>query len=655
MTLHALRDSLLQPARRYRPLSDAERNELKASGNHAQDWNTVLVEDGFVPGRVRNCRFEGMVRIGASTVEQIEFDGLRRPVGVYDSFIQDCDLGRDVLIDGVRHLSQTIVQDGAVLLNVGEVSCPVPPAAFPIDLWNENGGRSILANEGMLLADAYLWAKRRDDRDFIQRMQSMATTDLPPYSVIGSNCVVQNANSLRRVRIGDSARVIGADRLHNVFVQSCAEAPVEIGEGAHIENAVIGEGCRVLSHAIVENVLLCPFATLQFGARVIHSVVGENSQVFCCEVLSSLIFPFHVQHHNNSFLISSCVEGQSNIAAGATIGSNNNSRAFDGELYARRGFWPGLCVSLKHNSRFASFTLLAKGAYPAELDIRLPYSLVANDETHGMLTVMPGYWATYNYYALARTTYKFARRDRRINKPLDIEFGFVAPDTIEEMFEAMALLDQWQGDGPEMYGQGMEKSKRKTLILKPDKGREAYRHLILEWCVRTLLGWMQQHDLRSIDHLRDTCASAARQPWINLGGQLATRERIERLCNAVRKGEVASFEDLHAAYRRMSAASGLEKVRYAWAALRELHGQELTTTLWHDDLQAAAQLAQSAASAVRQSRAKDFDDPFRQMSYDNAEEMNAVLGSIESDDFIRQFGQEAQAFSSAVQNYLSST
>jgi hypothetical protein len=55
--------------------------------------------------------------------------------------------------------------------------------------------------------------------------------------------------------------------------------------------------------------------------------------------------------------------GQSNMAAGATIGSNHNSRGADGELIAARGFWPGLCVSLKHNSKFATFPLISKGDY----------------------------------------------------------------------------------------------------------------------------------------------------------------------------------------------------------------------------------------------------------------------------------------------------
>ena len=102
---------------------------------------------------------------------------------------------------------------------------------------------------------------------------------------------------------------------------------------------------------------------LKYGARLINSYLGNNSTISCCEVLNSLIFPAHEQHHNNSFLCASLIMGQSNIAAGATIGSNHNSRGADGEIIAGRGFWPGLCVSLKHNSKFASFTILAKGGF----------------------------------------------------------------------------------------------------------------------------------------------------------------------------------------------------------------------------------------------------------------------------------------------------
>ena len=107
------------------------------------------------------------------------------------------------------------------------------------------------------------------------------------------------------------------------------------------------------------------------------------------------------------------VLGQSNVAAGATIGSNHNSRAADNEVQAGRGFWPGLAASLKHSSRFASFVLITQGSYPAELDVRLPFSLVSNNVAKDRLEIMPAFWWLYNMYALARNSHKFAARDRR--------------------------------------------------------------------------------------------------------------------------------------------------------------------------------------------------------------------------------------------------
>ena len=185
---------------------------------------------------------------------------------------------------------------------------------------------------------------------------------------------------------------------------------------------------------------MADYSQLKYGARLINSYLGYNSTISCCEVLNSLIFPAHEQHHNNSFLCAALVLGQSNMAAGATIGSNHNSRGADGEIIAGRGFWPGLCVSLKHNSKFASFTIIAKGDYPAELNIPFPFSLVSNDVSNDRLVIMPAYWFMYNMYALARNEEKYETRDKRVNKTQQIEYDFLAPDSVNEIFDALQLL-----------------------------------------------------------------------------------------------------------------------------------------------------------------------------------------------------------------------
>jgi hypothetical protein len=193
-------------------------------------------------------------------------------------------------------------------------------------------------------------------------------------------------------------------------------------------NGIVDYGCRIFYGVKAVRFFMASHSQLKYGARLINSYLGNNSTISCCEVLNSLIFPAHEQHHNNSFLCAALVAGQSNMAAGATIGSNHNSRSPDGEIVAGRGFWPGLCVSLKHNSKFASFTILAKGDYPVELNIPIPFSLISNDVSNDQLLVMPGYWFLHNMYALARNSWKYSDRDKRTDKTQLIEFSFLGPD-----------------------------------------------------------------------------------------------------------------------------------------------------------------------------------------------------------------------------------
>ncbi len=193
------------------------------------------------------------------------------------------------------------------------------------------------------------------------------------YGKIGDRTVIRTCRIIKDVWIGTDAYIKGANKLKNLTINSSAEATSQIGEGCELVNGIIGFGCRIFYGVKAVRFIMASHSQLKYGARLINSYLGNNSTISCCEVLNSLIFPGHEQHHNNSFLCAATVMGQSNMAAGATIGSNHNTRSPDGEIVAGRGFWPGLCVSLKHNSKFACFNILAKGDYPWELNIPFPF------------------------------------------------------------------------------------------------------------------------------------------------------------------------------------------------------------------------------------------------------------------------------------------
>ena len=367
----------------YRPLKLDEVALLNKNGNSSDNWSKVMVSDIFLPELVHNCSFFGLVRIGRLEPYFLEFHNLRRPVGLYNSTIISSDIGNNVVIDNVNYLSHYIIGNDVMLVNINELAT-TDHAKFgngilkegepesiriQLEICNENGGRSIIPFDGMLPGDAWLWSRFREDEPLQTRFREFTENEFDKrrgyYGMIGDRTVIKNCRIVKDVKTGTDAYLKGANKLKNLTINSSPEAKSQIGEGCELVNGIIGNGCRIFYGVKAVRFILASHSQLKYGARLINSYLGNNATISCCEVLNSLIFPAHEQHHNNSFLCASLLMGQSNMAAGATIGSNHNSRSADGELIGGRGFWPGLCVSVKHNSRFASFIIVAKGDYPA--------------------------------------------------------------------------------------------------------------------------------------------------------------------------------------------------------------------------------------------------------------------------------------------------
>ena len=448
---------------RYRKLTAKEIQILVRNDNSADDWNNLEVSPLFEPKLVKRCSFFGKIRIGKLEPFFHEFNNLRMPVGIYNSTIISCDIGDNVVIDQISFMSHIITGNDVMLVNIKELSSTDhakfgngvvkigedPSVRIWMELANENGGRKVLPFNGMLAADAWIWSKFRDDKKLLDKFQEFTDDKFDRkrgyYGKIGDRTVIKNCDIIKDAWIGADAYIKGANKLKNITILSTPEASTQIGEGCELVNGIVGYGNRIFYGVKAVRFVMGTNTQLKYGARLINSYLGDNSTISCCEVLNSLIFPGHEQHHNNSFLCAATVQGQSNMAAGATIGSNHNSRAADGELVAGRGFWPGLCVSIKHNSTFASYTLLAKGDFQYELNIPIPFSLVSNSLDNKELHIMPGYWFAYNLYALARNSEKYAERDRRLDKTIYLEYDFLAPDTINDMRRGLEILESSVG------------------------------------------------------------------------------------------------------------------------------------------------------------------------------------------------------------------
>lgn len=709
-----LRDEQLGPAPTWRNLRAHEIETLVKNGNTCADWEQFLVADPFDPQLIKNSRFFGLVRIAKLTAVAVEFHDLQMPAGITDSLIIACDLGENVAVHNVGYLAHYILGDHVMLLNIAELHVTShakfgngtvkdgEPESVRVwmDLVNETGGRAVMPFDGMTPADAYLWARYRDDRVLMERLGEITQRQFDSrrgfYGTIGANCIIKNCQILKDVKIGPACYIKGANKLKNLTIHSSEDEPTQIGEGVELVNGIVGYGCHVFYGCKAVRFVLRDHCNLKYGARLIHSFLGDNSTVSCCELLNNLIFPAHEQHHNNSFLTASLVLGQSNLPAGATIGSNHNSRANDGEIVAGRGFWPGLCTTLKHSCRFASFTLLVKGDYPAELNIPLPFSLLNDDGARDRLLVIPAYWWLYNLYALARNTWKFLHRDQRKTKTQHIEFDYLAPDTAEEIHTALELLEIWAGrarlraagqmagmlapgdaqrrradlgedvqlrtlgreafDGPEqsmadleILGEDLENSTRPVVVRKAHRAYHAYRQMLHYYAVKNLLAYLESNPGATRQTMLRELAAPRQRQWVNLGGQLVPEPEVGRLIEDVKSGRLDTWTEVHARLDALWQDYPRQKQSHALACLLALLGvEELTADLWEAALEEALRIQEYVCEQVYLTRKKDYENPFRQSTFRNSAEMAAVLGTPESNSFVRQVRQETALFAESV-------
>ncbi|MFT3705428.1 MAG: DUF4954 family protein [Agriterribacter sp.] len=687
----------------YRGLTSWEIEVLVRNRNASDNWNNIWVSNDFNPELVKNCKFFGLVRIGKLEACFLEYHNLRMPVGLYNSTIISCDFGDNVVVDSVNYLSHYIIGSEVILVNINELTT-TSTAKFgngiikdgedeQVRIWleicNENGGRKVIPFTRMLPGDAWLWSKYRDDAVMLEKFKAFTQQEYDVqrgyYGKIGDRTIIKNTSIIKDVWIGSDAYIKGANKLKNLTVQSSAEAPSQIGEGCEMVNGVMGLGCRSFYGVKAIRFIMADHSQLKYGARLINSYLGNNSTISCCEVLNSLIFPSHEQHHNNSFLCAATVLGQSNMAAGATVGSNHNSRSPDGELIAGRGFWPGLCVSLKHNSRFASFNILAKGDYPAELDIPFPFALISNDLANDQLVIMPAYWFMYNLYAIARNEWKYKDRDARIEKIQRIEFDSLAPDTVNEVITALGLLCLYTGkaferskgkaieltddaykrigkklleekneivNSLEILAEGLENSERKIVIIKTLQAYTIFKELLSYYATAQCIKYIQEHNLKTFATFsKHLLAVKKRKDWLNIGGQLIPTEEVVKFRKQVHSGKIKNWDDVHGFYLQQgelydaykfehalsswSAVNGVPLSKFSAAHFGEMLTQSLATKSW-------------LTEGIYESRAKDYTNPFRLMVFDNETEMENVWGKLSDNSFIAMQQKELKLFKKTV-------
>jgi hypothetical protein len=165
------------------------------------------------------------------------------------------------------------------------------------------------------------------------------------------------------------------------------------------------------------------------------------------------------------------------------------------------------------------------------------------------------------------------------------------------------------------------------------------------YAAKNLIAYLEEDESRTYETMCTELAGERVTEWENLGGQLVPAEHVAELRADIGAGRLSSWEEIHARYDELWSAYPREKQRHAFSVLSLLHeGRIPTHTEWDAFLARAGRIQELVRDRVYESRKKDYENPFRIATYRNQAEMDAALGSIDDNQFVKQVRDDTEDF-----------
>jgi hypothetical protein len=276
-------------------------------------------------------------------------------------------------------------------------------------------------------------------------------------------------------------------------------------------------------------------------------------------------------------------------------------------------------------------------------------------------------------YALARNAHKYIDRDKRTDKTQFIEYDYLAPDSINEVFTAIDLLKKFTAIAVEKNNSekkeeallqagellledaktdlkslqinafGFENNGRTTQLIKVKEAYSIYKQLIVYYGISQIVQHISVSGISSMESLLESLPTEPiRLEWQNVGGQLLPNNEVVNLFENIKNDNISSWKEVHQFYRKNSELYKEQKLQHGFASLLEIlkiSAKDFSPELFKDLLQQATDTKEWMVQRIYSSRAKDYQNKFRKMLYDNDKEMEEVLGNLDDNIFIRE--QEA--------------
>ena len=483
---------------RLDPRGDFPQHLLRAF----EDAAVARVELAPSPGAAALAR---AAEVGA---KRIAFPSLG--TGIYDCTIVACQIGNDCLLEKVRLAAQVIIERGAVVVDVGALTCS-GKAAFGcgqrLPLACEVGGREVPVWAEMTVDQAALVARDRADRPGQQAVREAAARYLlgvtSSVGWVRRKARICHTERVRDCYVGAGAVIDHALELTNVAVLSSPDEATRITGGSAVSDSVLQWGVQITGNAIVRRSVVMEHGGVDEHAAVADSVIGPNTHIAKGEVTASLVGPFVGFHHQSLLISAFWPEGKGNVAYGAMVGSNHTSRAPDQECWPGEGMFFGLGCAIRYPADFseAPYTTVSLNTTTLPQKVRFPFSLITiptealgeGDDTvpRAFNEIIPAWGLDQNAYGLVRTELKFARRDAARRHRLD--YKVLRPSImrmVKDALDRLAAVKTLKRFYLDVEIDGLGKNFLREEVRQ--RAMATYRTALIRYCLRVLLSEAEQ-------------------------------------------------------------------------------------------------------------------------------------------------------------------
>jgi hypothetical protein len=303
------------------------------------------------------------------------------------------------------------------------------------------------------------------------------------------------------------------------------------------------------------------------------------------------------------------------------------------------------------------------GKHTSTFDTRdFPFSSL--DATpHGRCQITPGFNLTT--VGTVRDGAKWPARDRRKGSVRRdrISFDVFSPLTVGRMIAGSARMKQlYENTDPSVDTVKLGGADVKRVIL--NRCERSYRTAIHMYLLGKVMSRVERAAERGSASLSEALAvspdSVFSEQWVDIGGKMMPRKRLDDLCEAIESGEVADLDAVNHRLDKINTSYDEDE----WAWVRWAYGQVLGNELNDPPREEMEKVADGFFKArggflrlVKSDAKKEFSEPMRTgFGQDGTDEdaktdFSEVRGEFETNKFVVEMNNESAALAERVERF----